>query len=558
METTVYNNPDLEKSQTRSTDLDKLYVLYGSRTGNSESAARLAWEYAKYLGIECELLNMRSFDFNRMKNMKNLLIAVSTHGEGDPPAVVEDFYNYMHSGEAPRLDGLRFSVLALGDSSYKDYCKTGHDFRKRLLELGAKELSLIVECDIDFEEKAKKWVKDAVSAFEKMLPAKKVNGHAKFAFEINKRELDNKNAFYVQVIEKKLLTKKGYDKRTYHFTLSLNNFETRFHPGDSFGIFTSNSRMLVDKLLKILNLKGAVKVTVNDKTKLLKDALLNDFEITMLTPVVVKNYAKVTKNRELSKLIKNEKQLTRFCELHDVLDLAVLYPAEISANDFISVLRKLTPRLYSVAASPLVHPGELHLTASFVEYQLNNRKHRGVCSVFLDERTNEGDQIPLYYDPNEKFRLPDDDDIPIIMIGTGTGIAPFRGFMQERQFNNSKGANWLFFGDRYAESDFLYGDEILEFQRSGILTKLDLAFSRDQKEKKYVQHLMWENSYELFHWIDQLGALIYLCGNKRTMGKDVQQTLKSIILSEGKFSKEESNQYWERLKKENRVLADIY
>lgn len=535
-----------------------LYVIYGSRTGNSKAAATLAHEYADYLGMETDLLDMKTFRFETLKRMKNILIAVSTHGEGDPPAVVEDFYRFVHGSEAPSMKGMNFSVLALGDSSYKDFCKTGWDFRNRMLELGAREISQLVECDIDYEENAKKWVEDAVSAFEKVLPKTKKREKKEFAFELNKRELEQGNAFYAKVLEKKLLTSEGYQKRTLHFSLSMDNFGTKFYPGDSFGIYTANSRLFVDKLLKKLRFDGAHTVGSENSPKLLKETLVNDFEITMVTPVVLRKYAELAGNQDLNRLLLDVKKMNTFCENHDLLDLVALFPGDYTPESFLSCLRKLSPRLYSVASSPLVFPNELHLTAGVIDYELKRRRHKGVCSAFLEERIEVGDSIPVFYEPNETFRLPEDDSTPVIMIGTGTGIAPFRAFLQEREHKEASGKNWLFFGDRYAGSDFLYGDEMNYYHKSGLLTKMDLAFSRDQDEKIYVQHRMQEKSREFFDWIDSRGAVVYLCGNKRTMGKDVKTAFKNIASHEGRMSEEKAEEYFQQMIKEKRLLSDLY
>jgi sulfite reductase (NADPH) flavoprotein alpha-component len=535
-----------------------LHVIYGSRTGNSKAAATLAHEYADYLGMQTDLLDMKTFRFETLKRMKNILIAVSTHGEGDPPAVVEDFYRFMHSSDAPSLKDVNFSVLALGDSSYKDFCKTGWDFRNRMLELGAQEISPLVECDIDYEENAKKWVEEAVSAFETVMPKSKMREKKEFAFELNKRELEQGNAFYAKVLEKKLLTSEGYQKRTLHFSLSMENFGTKFYPGDSFGVYTTNSRLFVDKLLKKLRFDGAHSVGSVDSPNLLKETLVNDYEITLVTPVVLKKYAEIADNQDLNQLLSDEKKMNTFCENHDVLDLVALFPGDYTPESFLTVLRKLSPRLYSVASSPMVFPNELHLTAGVIDYELKRRRHKGVCSAFLDERTELGDSIPVFYESNKTFRLPEDDSVPVIMIGTGTGVAPFRAFLQEREHKGASGKNWLFFGDRYAGSDFLYGDEMNYYHKSGLLTKMDLAFSRDQDEKTYVQHRMREKSREFFDWIDSRGAVVYLCGNKRTMGKDVKNALRKIISKEGGLSAKRAEEYFQQMIKEKRLLSDLY
>jgi sulfite reductase (NADPH) flavoprotein alpha-component len=291
---------------------------------------------------------------------------------------------------------------------------------------------------------------------------------------------------------------------------------------------------------------------------LLKETLVNDYEITLVTPVVLKKYAEIADNQDLNQLLSDEKKMNTFCENHDVLDLVALFPGDYTPESFLTVLRKLSPRLYSVASSPMVFPNELHLTAGVIDYELKRRRHKGVCSAFLDERTELGDSIPVFYESNKTFRLPEDDSVPVIMIGTGTGVAPFRAFLQEREHKGASGKNWLFFGDRYAGSDFLYGDEMNYYHKSGLLTKMDLAFSRDQDEKTYVQHRMREKSREFFDWIDSRGAVVYLCGNKRTMGKDVKNALRKIISKEGGLSAKRAEEYFQQMIKEKRLLSDLY
>jgi sulfite reductase (NADPH) flavoprotein alpha-component len=535
-----------------------LHIIYGSRTGNSMAAALLAHEFAIHLGIQSYLHDMSTIDPATIASMKNILLAVSTHGEGDPPAVVEDFYSYLHSAEAPFMKGSSFSILALGDSSYKDYCKTGHDFRLRLLELGSEEISPLIECDIDYEENAKLWVRQSVAAFEARLPKTLKPAEKEFAFEINKPETDDDKLFYAKVIELKMLTQPGFEKRTMHMVLSMDNFGTSFQPGDSFGVYAQNSRLLVDKLLRALGFDGTHAVEVGNKSKLLKEALIHDFEITLITPLVVEKYAEITQNTQLREFIKDAARLERYCFVCDVLDLVTDFPSQITPNAFISILRKLAPRLYSVANSPLVYPDEVHFTIGLMEYSVKNRRHTGVCSTYFADRVEVGDSVPVYLEANEKFRIPGNDDQPMIMIATGTGIAPFRGFLQQREDSMASGENWLFFGDRHAGSDFLYEDEFEGFRKKRVLSKLNTAFSRDQKHKIYVQHHMLEHSKELFNWIHKRDAAVYICGNKRTMGKDVKATLEKIIASEGKMNVAQTNDYLHKLRAEKRLQTDLY
>jgi sulfite reductase (NADPH) flavoprotein alpha-component len=540
------------------TDQAVLHVICGSRTGNSLAAGRLAHEYAIHLGIKSQLHDMKTIDPGQIAHIKNMLIAVSTHGEGDPPAVVEDFYNFMHSADAPSMKGTRFSVLALGDSSYHDYCKTGHDFRKRLLELGSEEISPLMECDIDYEENALNWVREAVASFENILPKTGITHEKEFAFEINKIETGSDGVYYAEIKDIQLLTSPGFLKRTFHLVLSVEKFASSFFPGDSFGIYAHNSRLLVDKLLKTLSFDGTHALKDGKTRKLLKEAMISDYEITVITPVVVEKYAEIIQSSELTAFIRDKSALGLYCETSDVLDLVTDFPSEISPEDFAGILRKLNPRLYSVANSPLVFPGEVHFTVGLMEYELKNRRHSGVCTTYFSDRINIGDTIPVYLEANENFRLTDEDSKPVIMIATGTGIAPFRGFLQDRNHRKATGDNWLFFGDRHAESDFLYQNELEDYLEKGILTRLNTAFSRDQAEKIYVQHLMLENSKELFQWINDRDAEIYICGNKRTMGKDVRETLALIIATEGRLSPASADDYLQNLKAEKRLKTDLY
>lgn len=548
-----------KKQENKTTESETtLHVIYGSRTGNSQSAAILAYDYARHLGIATEIHDMNTMNPASIATMKNILVAVSTHGEGDPPAVAENFYHYIHSDKAQLPAETKFSVLALGDSSYKDFCKTGHDIRNRLLELGASEISPLVECDIDYEENAKKWVQQAVEAFEAIVPKTIPQSKKEFAFEINRVDSENDNIFYAEVKEIKRLTDARFPKRTLHMVLSMEKFAEDYQPGDSFGIYVHNSRLLVDKLLKQLKFDGSTTVETAKGPRLLKEALVENYEITVVTPLLVEKYAKIASNNNLISLISDKALLHSYCETSDVLDLVTDFPGPITPQELIDLLRPLNPRLYSVANAPEVFPHEAHFTIGLIEYTQKGRHHTGVCSTYLSDRIDEGDAIPVFLEKNEKFRLTEDDSRPIIMIATSTGIAPFRGFLQQRLNRKATGENWLFFGDRHAQSDFLYKDELEEFQKAGILTRLDTAFSRDQEHKIYVQHRMKQHKKDLFRWIDKKKAIVYVCGNKRTMGQSVKDALEDIIASEGHLSKDQTLDYIQKMKDEKRLLMDLY
>ncbi|MDZ7742568.1 MAG: flavodoxin domain-containing protein [Bacteroidota bacterium] len=533
-----------------------LYILHGSRTGNSKSAAVLAKEYAEHLGLRAECMSMQEFEFDKLNKVNNLLIAVSTHGEGDPPVQAEDFYEYVHNNTFD-LKNMNYSVLALGDSSYKHFCKTGKDFDTRLHELGGRKVFETGECDIDFEENARNWVRSAVDEFSNLLPAKEQKQKKNFVFELKLDDSQYNNAYNARVLEKRMLNAKDSSKRTMHLRLSLKNADFTFEPGDSFGIYSTNSRLLVDRIIQKLGFDPTFKIENKGRKSMLKEALVTDYELTVLTPVVVEKYAALAGNDELNKLVADKKKLEEYAETRNVFDLVSDFPAELEVNDFLSMLRKLEARLYSVANSRKISPDEVDLTVGIIEYEQDEREHEGVSSSFLLSRVEEGEKVPVYLEPNEKFRLPENPETPIIMISTGTGIAPFRAFLQERKESGASGMNWLFFGDRNEKTDFLYRDEIIGFKDQGLLGKLNTVFSRDHEKKKYIHHDMLENSHELFKWIEE-GACVYICGNKRTMAKDARKALKKIIREEGAYTEEETKQYFKKMKAEKRFQEDVY
>ena len=559
MTQTIQSQSTQKKQNNKTNPIETtLHIIYGSRTGNSKSAAFLAYDYARHLGIASEIYDMNTMNPSSIANMKYILVAVSTHGEGDPPAVAENFYHFVHSDDVQIPNDTKFSVLALGDSSYKDFCKTGHDIRNRLMQLGATEISPLVECDIDYEENAKKWVQQSVETFEPIMPKTIPQTNKEFAFEINRVYSEDKNIFYAKVKTIKSLTDPKFPKRTLHLVLSMEHFAEDYQPGDSFGIYVHNSRLLVDKLLKQLKFDGSTPVETSTGTRLLKEALVENYEITMVTPLLVERYSKIASNNNLVSLVSDKLLLNKYCETSDVLDMITDFPGHITPQELINLLRPLNPRLYSVANAPEVYPNEAHFTMGLIEYKQKGRHHSGVCSSYLSDRIDEGDAIPVFLEKNEKFRLTIEDSRPVIMIATSTGIAPFRGFLQQRMIRKASGENWLFFGDRHAQSDFLYRNELEEFQKSGVLTRLNTAFSCDQKHKIYVQHRMKQHQKDFYRWIDKKNAIVYVCGNKRTMGQSVKDAIEGIITSEGHFSKDQALTYIQKMKDDKRLLMDLY
>jgi sulfite reductase (NADPH) flavoprotein alpha-component len=510
------------------------------------------------MGLESCLLEMKAMDFEIIDKLKNLLLIVSTHGEGDPPAVAMEFYNYMHLDERKSLDGVKYAVLALGDSSYKDYCKTGKDFDARLLQLGGSRLISLRECDVDFEETARKWIEDIVGEFYLDIKGKGVNKQVGFSFDFYADALSLNGEFQVELKEKRNLCSDESTKKTLHFVLSTGDTKKEYLPGDSIAVICSNSRLYVDRLLKQLKFDGTHPIRNKDRLDLLKQVLISKYELSLITPVVLKKYAELVNTETLNAIVENKSLMDEYCAQHDVLDMVSDFPTVIRPEDLLSVLRKLKPRLYSVASSSKAHPKELHLTMGVMEYSLKDRSHIGITSSYLSDRTEVGERLSIHLENNDSFRLPKDANTPIILIGSGTGIAAYRSFLQDRKASHAEGDIWLIFGERNSQSDFLYREELMAYKKEGLLTRLDTAFSRDQEEKIYVQDRIREQASVIYDWLINRGANLYICGNKRTMAVGVRSALKGLLYSEGNMNELEATDFIKKLKSEQRWQEDVY
>jgi sulfite reductase (NADPH) flavoprotein alpha-component len=537
---------------------EELYIIYGSRTGNSRSIAEMAGRYAEKAGLKVCLLEMKNMNFRIIEKIKYLLLVVSTHGEGDPPAVALDFYEYLYDEQRARLEGLSFAVLALGDSSYKDYCKTGKDFRARLLELGANEKIALQECDVDFEETASKWIEIVVPAFFKVIKGKVMELLASFSFDFYADAANMNGAFQAEVVEKRNLCSDNSTKKTLHIALSMGDRPKEYIPGDSVAVKCSNSRLFVDQLLGELKYDGTYSIRNNGSVELLKQVLIKDYELSLITPVVLKKYAEKCKDEKLNELVNDQQRMNEYCTQCDVLDMVKDFPSNLKPEELLSVLRKLKPRLYSVASSARAHEKEVHLTLGVMEYEVKERKRIGITSSYLSDRTEVGEKVSIYFEENDRFRLPTDDNVPIIMIGSGTGIAAYRSFLQERESSKAKGENWLIFGERSSKTDFLYKDELQKYLDTGVLNRMDTAFSRDQEQKIYVQDKLIEESAEIFDWIHRKSAIVYICGNKRTMAVGVRNALAEVIREQGNMNNGQVEEYIGKMKSEKRWQEDVY
>lgn len=536
----------------------KINILFGSHTGNSEALAHNLFERAKERGFETEVSDMASFKTRNLNKVKNLAIIVSTDGLGEPPLQAKDFHKYLHSKKAPNLDHINFSVLGLGDSSYIDFCQTGKDFDAVLEKLGAKRLVPRQDCDVDYEEEAKAWQKaflDSIQQTPKAISIKELQFDN--TDSISEVKYSRKNPFEATVLEKIILNGRGSSKETIHLELDLHGSGLKYEPGDALGVYGSNAINLTEAVLKATNLSGAQIVKSHSGEKTLLDALTYDYELTPLTKNTLTKYAELTNSSRLKALLKDDKTLTEYLHGRDILDVIEEEPHNLLPNELISVLRKNTPRMYSIASSQDAVEDEVHLLVSVVRYNAFGRNKEGLCSVTLADRLEIDNKVKVFIDKNTRFKLPKNPDIPIIMIGPGTGIAPFRAFMQQIEVSEKRTPSWLFFGDRNFTTDFLYQTEWLQYLKEGILTKANVAFSRDQKHKQYVQHKMLENGKELYDWLEN-GAHFYVCGNAQKMAKDVNMALKQIIQQQGGVTPEKAEEYIKNLQISNRYQADVY
>ena len=536
-------------------------VLYGSQTGNSEGLAKKTAQHLEEKGFQVTLSSMSDFKPNNLKKINNLLVIVSTHGEGDPPDNALSFHEYVHGRRAPKLDHLSFSVLSLGDSSYEFFCQTGKEFDERFEELGGTRLFDRVDCDLDYDEPFSEWLQGVASSLSEgeavSLPQESAGANNQAVSEYSRT-----NPFYAEVLENINLNGRGSNKETRHLELSLEGSGLVYEPGDSLGIYPTNDPALVDELIQTCGWNAEESVTVhkNGDTLPLKEALTSHFEITVLTKPLLQKIAELTKSESLHALLEegNEEKLKEYIAGRDLVDAARDFgPFEGTAADFTSILRKIPARLYSIASSLKANDEEVHLTIGAVRYDAHGRERQGVCSILCAERLQPGDTLPVYIQHNQNFKLPQDPDAPIIMVGPGTGIAPFRSFMQEREEMGANGKSWLFFGDQHFVTDFLYQTEWQKWLKDGVLTKMDVAFSRDTEEKVYVQHQMKKQSKELFEWLEQ-GAYVYICGDEKHMAHDVHNTLLSIIQEEGAMSKEKAESYLANLQQQKRYQRDVY
>ncbi|MBB4832151.1 sulfite reductase (NADPH) flavoprotein alpha-component [Staphylococcus hominis] len=536
-------------------------LLYGSETGNAQGLAEIFEERLSNIGHNVTLKAMDEFKPKNLKNVEDLFIITSTQGEGDPPDNAAELHEFIHGRKAPKLEGVRFSVLALGDQTYEFFCQTGRDFDKKLEELGAERLYERVDCDVDYEEDAEKWMANVIntidSAPEGTQSEQVVSESIKSAKE---KKYSKANPYQAEVLENINLNGRGSNKETRHIEFLLDNFGEEYEVGDCLVVLPQNDPALVELLISTLGWDPGDQIQISEDgdTISLEEALTSYFEITKLTRPLLQNAAAYFDNETLEDKVQDSEWIQNYIEGRDFIDLLNDFPPEeLEPEDVYQILRKLPPREYSISSSYQSLPDEVHITVGAVRYNTHGRDRSGVCSVQFAERIQPGDTVPIYLKRNPNFKFPKDGETPVIMIGPGTGIAPFRAHMQEREEYGYKGNTWLFFGDQHFTTDFLYQTEWQEWLNDGVLEKMNVAFSRDTDQKVYVQHRIAEHSKEFNEWLEK-GASIYICGDEKNMAKDVHQAIRNVLVKERNLTEEEAESYLKQMKKDKRYQRDVY
>ena len=559
---------------------EPLLVMFGSQTGTAEQLAkRLAKDAAQH-GFAPRVLELNAFASVDFARESRLVIITSTWGEGDPPDNATAFWQHLNSGAAPQLAHLNYSVLALGDKNYADFCGAGKKFDERLEQLGAQRILPRAECDVDYEAPAKAWMEGlwpalgsaGVSPAVSFGAATKPNGEASVQREPGAtpdsarapRALPwaRNNPFPARLVTNRPLNAPGSAKDTRHFEISLEGSGLHYEVGDALGVLPTNCPALAGELLQALGCDGEEGISdAQGKEISLRHALLHGCQITQPPADLLAAVAARSGDTALQSLLDPARQaeLDQWLYGREVIDLLLAFPAaKFAPAEFTGFLRKLPPRLYSMSSSPKAHPGQVHLTVAAVRYEAHGRARKGVCSTWLADRVELGQTpVPVFVQTSPGFRLPADTERPVIMIGPGTGIAPFRAFLEERREVGARGKNWLYFGDQQRASDFLYQAQLEALLAEGSLTRLDLAFSRDQPEKIYVQHRMLEHAAEFWAWLEA-GAHLYVCGDAKRMAKDVDTALHQLIQTAGGRTPEQAAAYVNQLKTDKRYQRDVY
>jgi sulfite reductase (NADPH) flavoprotein alpha-component len=537
-----------------------LTIIYGTQTGNSRLLAERLKGHAEASGLSVRLYRASDYQVRELAKERLLYIVISTQGDGDPPDDSRGFVEFLLSKKAPKLEQLRFSVLALGDSSYPKYCEIGRVIDERLTALGATRLLDRADCDVDFEPVAKGWLDQAVGRAGEELKPRSTSAVVTQLRTAPPAPKHGKEApLAAELLVNQRITGRGANKDVRHIELSLGDSGLTYEPGDSLGVWPRNAPELVADFLSVLSADGSKEISRDGRTLPLKVWLTEELELTKLSKPVLERHAALSGSEELQRMLtpQGTDAFRALLKSHQIIDLLRLWPAKWTAEELVRTLRKLAPRSYSLASSQKRVGEEAHLTVAVVDYEAFGSRHMGAASYFLATRTGDEERVRIFVEPNERFRLPRDPARDIIMIGPGTGVAPFRAFVQERAETGARGRNWLFFGEQHFRTQFLYQTEWQEALKKGELHRISLAFSRDQAEKIYVQQRLREAGKDVYAWLEG-GAHLYVCGDAQRMASDVHEALIDIISTHGGHSREDAEAWLSTLRDEHRYQRDVY
>lgn len=534
-------------------------LISASQTSNARRVAEALRDDLLAANLNVTLVNAGDYKFKQIASEKLLVIVTSTQGEGEPPEEAVALHKFLFSKKAPKLTDTAFAVFGLGDTSYEFFCQSGKDFDSILAELGGERLLDRVDADVEYQAAASEWRARVVDVLKSrapvVAPSQSVATGAVNDIHTSPYTKDAPLTATLSVNQK--ITGRNSEKDVRHIEIDLGDSGLRYQPGDALGVWYQNDPALVKELVELLWLKGDESVTVDGKALPLAEALEWHFELTVNTANIVENYATLTRSEPLLPLVGDKAQLQHYAATTPIVDMVRFSPAQLDAQALIDLLRPLTPRLYSIASAQAEVESEVHITVGVVRYDIEGRARAGGASSFLADRVEEEGEVRVFIEHNDNFRLPANPQTPVIMIGPGTGIAPFRAFMQQRAADGAEGKNWLFFGNPHFTEDFLYQVEWQRYVKEGLLSRIDLAWSRDQKEKIYVQDKLREQGAELWRWIND-GAHIYVCGDARRMAADVEKALLEVIAEFGGMDLESADEYLSELRVERRYQRDVY
>ncbi|EKN5092891.1 NADPH-dependent assimilatory sulfite reductase flavoprotein subunit [Yersinia enterocolitica] len=536
-------------------------LISASQTGNARRLAEQLRDDLLAAKLNVNLVNAGDYKFKQIAQERLLVIVASTQGEGEPAEEAVALHKFLFSKKAPKLPEMAFAVFGLGDTSYEHFCQAGKDFDNKLAELGAQRLLERVDADVEYQESAQQWRQQIVAALQARVPAQSAAAVAVTPSgavdEITSSPYSKAAPLTAQLSVQQKVTGRNSEKDVRHIEIDLGDSGLRYQPGDALGIWFDNDPALVEELLALLWLKGDEQVSIDGQNISLSQALRSQLELTQNTTLIVDKYSALSRDEKLIALLADKPALQHYAKNTPIVDMVRQAPSDLNADQLVALLRPLTPRLYSIASSQAETENEVHITVGVVRYDIDGRPRTGGASGYLADRLEVDGDIRIFIEHNDNFRLPVNPETPVIMIGPGTGIAPFRAFMQQREADGATGKNWLLFGNPHFTEDFLYQVEWQRYVKDGLLTRIDLAWSRDQAHKIYVQDKLREQGAELWNWIQQ-GAHIYVCGDANRMAKDVEQVLLDVVALHGAMDAEQADEYLSELRLARRYQRDVY